>query len=209
MWCLPDCLHSEPGFDRSGSIWSCGISPPLPTHQFKVVPRSSFSPLGSLQWLSNPQNSFAYKLVEYPGGLACEPHWSYVFGESVPIENYYLPILVIFFIIPMVLIAILYFITYLKLQSKKIPGDQSANFEQQRKQRKRNVLKMAFAIVLGFAVCWLPLIIFWFLFPLLCSGYKALWLPILYYRCLFYGSRQLCLKSLHLFYFQQKLSPRA
>ena len=107
---------------------------------------------------------FAYKLVEYPGGLACEPHWSYVFGESVPIENYYLPILVIFFIIPMVLIAILYFITYLKLQSKKIPGDQSANFEQQRKQRKRNVLKMAFAIVLGFAVCWLPLIIFWFLF---------------------------------------------
>ena len=106
----------------------------------------------------------AHKLVEYPGGLACELHWSDVFGESLIIENYYLPILLIFFIIPLVLIAILYITIYLKVRSQKIPGEQSTNFDQQRQQRKRNVLRMAFAIVLGFAVCWLPLSIFWFLF---------------------------------------------
>ncbi len=37
-----------------------------------------------------------------------------------------------------------------------MPGDQPLNAEEQRKKRERNVLKMAIAIVLGFAVCWLP-----------------------------------------------------
>ena len=32
------CVCSEPGSDSSGSIWSCGSSPPLSTHQFKAVP---------------------------------------------------------------------------------------------------------------------------------------------------------------------------
>ena len=107
---------------------------------------------------------FTYKLTKYPLVLVCEMHWSDVFGEFLSIENYYLSILVIFFIIPLVLIAILYIIISLIVKTQKIPGEQSAKFGQQRLQRKRNVLKMAIAIVLGFAVCWLPLVIFWFLF---------------------------------------------
>ena len=91
-------------------------------------------------------------------------HWKEVFGESVPFEFYLLSIIVIVFFIPWVLIAILYIIIYLKLKSKKIPGAQSANAETQRQRRERNVLKMAIAIVLGFAVCWFPLAIFWILF---------------------------------------------
>ena len=59
----------------------------------------------------------------------------------------------------LVLLAILYIIIYLKLKSQKIPGEQSADAGQQRLQRERNVLKMAIAIVLGFAMCWLPLAI--------------------------------------------------
>ena len=109
---------------------------------------------------------FAYKLLEYPGGLVCEMRWDEAFGASSSIENYYVLILFIFFIIPLVLITILYIIIYLKVKSQKIPGERvrSANLGKQRLQRKRNVLKMAIAIVIGFAVCWLPLIIFWFLF---------------------------------------------
>ena len=107
---------------------------------------------------------FALKLVEYPGGLVCEPRWKEVFGESSSLESYNLSIAMIFALIPLVLVAILYIIIYIKLKSKKTPGEQSANAGQQRKQRERNVLKMAIAIVLGFAVCWLPVFIFWFLF---------------------------------------------
>ena len=70
---------------------------------------------------------------------------------------------VIFLFIPLLLITILYIIIYRKLKSQKIPGEQSANAGQQRQQREGNVLKMSIAIVLGFAVCMLPLVIYWFL----------------------------------------------
>ena len=39
--CLLCCVYSEPGSDSSGSVWSCGISPPFPT-QFKAVPDLHF-----------------------------------------------------------------------------------------------------------------------------------------------------------------------
>ncbi|XP_020616474.1 substance-K receptor-like [Orbicella faveolata] len=99
---------------------------------------------------------FALKLVEYSGGLVCTLHWKEAFGESSSFENYFVSWLVTFVFIPLLLIATLYITTYVKLKSQKIPGEQSANAGQQRQQRESNVLKMAIAIVLGFAVCWLP-----------------------------------------------------
>jgi len=99
-------------------------------------------------------------LSEYPGGLGCRMHWNEVFGEYSSFKNYCAAILVINIFIPWVLIAILYIIIFLKLKSQTIQGEQSANAEaEQRRQRERNVLKMAIAIVLGFAICWLPIII--------------------------------------------------
>ena len=106
---------------------------------------------------------FAFKLVEYPGGLVCALRWKEVFGESSSFEHYVLPVLIIFYLIPLVSIAILYITVYIKLKSEKIPGEQSSNAGQQRQQRERNVLKMDIAIVLGFAVCLLPYSIGWFL----------------------------------------------
>ena len=107
---------------------------------------------------------FAYKLAEYPGGLVCRLRWKEAFGESSSYDHYLAPLIIIFYVIPLVLIAILYITIYIKLKSQKIPGKQSANSGQQRQQRERNVLKMAIAIVLGFAVCGLPFFTFRFLF---------------------------------------------
>ena len=103
-------------------------------------------------------NFYALKLVrKYPGGLSCDMHWDEVFGRSTSYENYFVGTFLLHIFISLLLIAILYMIIFLKLKSHKIPGEQSANVEQQRQQRERNVLKMAIAIVLGFAVCWLPI----------------------------------------------------
>ena len=99
---------------------------------------------------------FAANLFEYPGGSVCPLSWKEVFGESSSYENYFGPILMIFCLISLVLIVTLYITIYIKLKSQKIPGEQSTNARQQRQQRERNVLKMAIAIVLGLAVCWLP-----------------------------------------------------
>ena len=107
---------------------------------------------------------FAFKLVENPEGLVCGLRWKEVFGESSSYSNYFASILMIFCFIPLVFIAVLYIIIYVKLKSQKIPGEQSSNAEQQRRQQsEQNVLKMTIAVVLGFAVCWLPYSIFWFL----------------------------------------------
>ena len=122
---------------------------------------------------------FAYKLVEYPGGPACILQWNEVFGESSSYPNYILAINVVFFYTPLVLIVILYTIIYSKLKSQVIPGEQSVNARQQRARRERNVLKMAIAIVLGFAVCWLPLSFAWILFPFVSDiwscGFQYFW----------------------------------
>ena len=89
----------------------------------------------------------------------CALRWKEVFGESSSYENYFVPILMIFCLISLVLIVTLYITIYIRLKSQKIPGEQSANVRQQRQQRERNVLKMATAIVLGLVVCWLPYLI--------------------------------------------------
>ena len=109
----------------------------------------------------NSPKLLIYRLVEYPEKLVCKRFWNEAFGDSSSHENYLLSFTVVTMFIPLVLIAILYIITCLKLKSQnsKIPGEQSANTGQQRQQREQNVLKLAIAIVLGFAMCWLPLAI--------------------------------------------------
>ncbi|XP_078378203.1 QRFP-like peptide receptor [Oculina patagonica] len=123
---------------------------------------------------------FAYKLVEHQRELVCEVQWNKVFGDSSSYANYMLAIFVVFAYAPLVLIAILYIIIYSKLKSQTIPGEQSDNARQQRAKRERNVLKMAIAIVLGFAVCWLPRSIGWILSHFVSStvscGFQYFWL---------------------------------
>ena len=88
--------------------------------------------------------------------MTCTQQWNEVFGNSFTFQNYVLALFVVFLFTPLVLIATLYIIINLKLRSKARPGEQSVNTEQQRVKRERNVLKMTIAIMLWFAVCWLP-----------------------------------------------------
>ena len=97
----------------------------------------------------------AKKLAKYPGQLHCELQWSETFGKS-SFPKYVISVNAALFYIPLFSLALLYTIIFIKLRSQKIPGEQSAIAERQRLERNRNVLKMAIAIVLGFALCWVP-----------------------------------------------------
>ena len=97
-----------------------------------------------------------FKLVEYPGKLRCVMRWNEVFGNSSSNEDFLLAVYVTFLYTPWVLITILYTIIFFKLKTQKTPGNRSASAETLRVKRERNVLKVAIAIVSGFAVCWLP-----------------------------------------------------
>ena len=106
----------------------------------------------------------AIKLVKNPGWIdLCVWQWNEAFGDYSSFENYVVAMFVVFRYIPLVLIAILYLTIALKIKSHTIPGEQSVNAREQRLKRERNVLKMSIAIVLAFAVCWLPQTIYWLL----------------------------------------------
>ena len=62
----------------------------------------------------------------------------------------------LFIYIPVLLLVILYSIIVIKLKTQAHPGEQSANTQQQRDRRNRNVLQMSIAIVTVFVLCWLP-----------------------------------------------------
>ena len=103
----------------------------------------------------------AWELVEYPDGLYCVRQSNEFFGEFSSYEIYLLAVLVVFTYVPLFVIALLYLVILLKIKTQKIPGEQSVNAGQQRAKRERNVLKMSIAIVLVFAVSFLPLSIVW------------------------------------------------
>ena len=101
---------------------------------------------------------FVYKFVEYPERLVCEVRWNDVFDESsyYIFQNYIIVMSIIELYIPFPLMTILYSIILFKLKTQKVPGEQSVNAENLRARTQRNVLKMAFAIVSLFVICWMP-----------------------------------------------------
>ena len=88
----------------------------------------------------------AFKVLEYSEGLFCRWQRNDIFGEFLSQQTYILGLIVV--------------IISLKIKSQKIPGKQSANARERRLKKERNVLNMSVAIVLVFAVCWLPLSIY-------------------------------------------------
>ena len=112
---------------------------------------------------ANIPNAMTYELVEHKEGMVCVRKWNEVFGESLSYRNYIVSMLVVFWYVAMVLIAILYMTVVIKLKSQNIPGEGSANGREQQSRRQKNVLKMSIAIVVTFIVCWLPATIWWFL----------------------------------------------
>ena len=100
----------------------------------------------------------AAKLVtNHHGGVFCATEISHELNAVSVSIHYNTAVMIIFRYIPLVFIAILYVNIYLKLKLQKVPGERSVNAGQQHGRRERNVLRMSIAIVLGFAICLLPI----------------------------------------------------
>ncbi|PFX21373.1 Substance-K receptor [Stylophora pistillata] len=101
-------------------------------------------------------NLFAFNVVEYPEGLACKRTWNDAFGKYFLFETYIVVMNVVFRYIPFIFVAIIYVAIAAKVKSLKAPGEQRVNSRERRLKKEKSVLKMSVAIVLVFAVCWLP-----------------------------------------------------
>lgn len=108
---------------------------------------------------------FARKIIVVRGKPFCRLRWDEAFGPSSSLENYYVSLFLVLAVIPFALMTIVYSIIIFKLKSQKMPGGESVNTKEQEKRakRERNVLNMAIAIVLGFALCWAPFNVYAFL----------------------------------------------
>ena len=98
---------------------------------------------------------FTAELVEYPEGAWCVIKWKKVFGDSSSYARFVLASYSPFIFIPVLLLVILYSVIVIKLMTQAHPGGQSANTQQQRDRRNRNVLQMYIATVTVFVCCWL------------------------------------------------------
>ncbi|XP_078355536.1 neuropeptide FF receptor 2-like, partial [Oculina patagonica] len=74
----------------------------------------------------------AYKLVEYPGRLACEMRWKEAFGKTSNMRDFFFVPLISLYLIPFTVIMILYTGILLKLKLQKHIGEPSTNAEKQR-----------------------------------------------------------------------------
>ena len=99
---------------------------------------------------------FANELVESSERTQCVTEWKKAFGESSSLASFVLAYYILFIYIPVLLLVILYSIIVIKLKTQAHPGEQSANNQQQRDRRNRNVLQMSIAIVTVFVLCYLP-----------------------------------------------------
>ena len=101
---------------------------------------------------------FAFKLVEYADGKvrSCLALFIEFMEDSSSYVNYLSSLIVVFIYVPIALLVMIFSVIVIKLNTQKIPGEQSNNAGRQRAKRNRNVLKMAIAIVLGFVLCWVP-----------------------------------------------------
>ena len=105
----------------------------------------------------NSPDLFTFELhQENSGEIYCTERWEKAFGESSSSADFIVASYIVFIYLPVMLLAILYSIIFIKLKTQVHPGEQSANTQQQRKRRNRNVLEMSIAIVVVFVICWLP-----------------------------------------------------
>ena len=99
---------------------------------------------------------FVFDLFKYQGETGCIERWKKAFGESSSFTDFIVAFFIVFIYLPVLLLAILYSIILIKLKTQVHPGEQSANSQQQRNKRNRNVLQLSITIVTVFGLCWLP-----------------------------------------------------
>lgn len=109
---------------------------------------------------------YANKIVAEDGLYYCSEQWSPVFGSSdiIASRGYTTVTFVLLYAIPLVSICSLYTAVVYRLWHQTIPGDhRTPERRQHRAKAKKHVLKMLIAIVVAFAICWLPFHVFFFL----------------------------------------------
>ncbi|XP_020910204.1 QRFP-like peptide receptor [Exaiptasia diaphana] len=101
---------------------------------------------------------FTFRLVTSLDGITyCTYSWNPMPDPSRSEEIYFLVTSTCLFIFPLLLLISLYSTILIRLKRQKTPGNDSFRNQKRIAKRNRNVLRMVLAVVVIFALCWLPL----------------------------------------------------
>ncbi|XP_048579111.1 tachykinin-like peptides receptor 86C isoform X2 [Nematostella vectensis] len=100
---------------------------------------------------------YRVQLYNINGQYQCLLHWGFDVETNAELDKVDMMVkFVLLYIIPLVVMAILYTVILTFLWQRKTPGEHSMTNKRNMDNRKMRVLKMLLTIVILFAVCWLP-----------------------------------------------------
>ena len=101
---------------------------------------------------------YAQKVIMYKGEWLCLENWTPAFTEEAS-KHFTIVIFVVFYLVPLLTMAVLYSFVVHKLWVRKVPGNPSLANQLRAQKNKKKVLKMLMTVVILFALCWLPMYI--------------------------------------------------
>ena len=100
---------------------------------------------------------YAMKVGKHSGRYICYENWNPVFDHKKARKEYELAYFGLSYVLPLLVIAVLYSRAMQRLWFRRIPGNVTAANEEIALKSRKKVLRMLVAIVTVFAFCWLPL----------------------------------------------------
>ena len=97
-----------------------------------------------------------YQIISIQGVQICIPIWPPGFDPRQSERIFFVLLLSLAYIIPLIIIAMLYSIAASRIRKQGIPGLQSRVNEEKRRKMNKKIVKMSFTIVTSFLMCWTP-----------------------------------------------------
>lgn len=105
----------------------------------------------------------ANNLMEIEGLLYCVEEWPAPFDSLKASRSYTIILFLMFYIVPLIIISVLYSCAISKILKRKVLGNRSSKTRRLYSKSRRKALKMFVTIVVCFALCWLPDHVIYFL----------------------------------------------
>ena len=103
-------------------------------------------------------------IIETDGFILCIEEWPSPLDSMKSYRNYTIVLFVIFYLLPLIAISLIYSCIFSKLWKRKQPGNfLSSRSESVFSRSRRKTLKMFLAVVICFALCWLPFHVIFFM----------------------------------------------
>ena len=117
-----------------------------------------------IPFISSTPMFVANNVVEIEGGLIlCVEQWPAPFDNDKSPTDYTIILFVLFYLLPLVIISTLYSCVIYKIWRRRAPGNYSTTTNRVYSRSRRKALKMFIAIVVCFALLWLPYHVTFFL----------------------------------------------